>query len=154
MSLTMVILMFIFGVAAMMLELFIPGGVVGALGFVATVTSIVYAFATDYTITGTVLTVSLFAFIPLFFLLWREVIGRFMAIEGSEKDFRPGTEVNETLMGKQGRTITSLHPTGVALIDGKRHHVVTRGEMVDKGATVEVIDTSGNRTVVKEVQAE
>jgi len=151
MSWTMTILLFVCGLAAMMVELFIPGGVVGALGFLGVIGSIIYSFAAGYTITGATLTTLLLAFIPLFFLLWKNVIGRFMAIEGSEKDFRPGTEVNESLMGKQGRTITSLHPTGVALIDGKRHHVVTRGEMVDKGATVEVIDTSGNRTVVREV---
>ena len=150
MSVTMVILLFVCGLAAMLVELFIPGGVVGALGFVGTVAAIIYSFAAGYTITGTVLTISLFAFIPLFFLLWKHVIGRFMAMNDSEKDFRPGTEVNESLMGKEGRTITTLHPTGVALIDGKRHHVVTRGEMVDKGVTVKVIDTSGNRTVVTE----
>jgi membrane-bound serine protease (ClpP class) len=147
----MVILLFVCGLAAMVVEMFIPGGVIGALGFMGTIAAIIYSFAAGYTITGTVLTASLLALIPLFFLLWKKVIGRFMAITDSEKDFRSGTEVNDSLMGKQGTTVTSLHPTGVAIIDDRRYHVMTRGEMVDKGARVEVIDTTGNRTVVKEV---
>ena len=151
MSVTMIVVLFLCGLVAMVIELFIPGGILGTIGFLAAAGMVVYAFASGHTATGGILTGAILAFIPVWFLLWKEVLGRFMAITDSEKDFRSGTEVNDSLMGKQGTTVTSLHPTGVAIIDDRRYHVMTRGEMVDKGARVEVIDTTGNRTVVKEV---
>ena len=51
--------------------------------------------------------------------------------------------------GEPDNGVTPLHPSGVARIDGHRLDVVTRGEMLEKGTPVVVIETAGNRIVVK-----
>ena len=55
----------------------------------------------------------------------------------------------KTLVGKSGKTLTPLRPTGVALIDGHRVDIVTRGEFVETEIEVEVILVEGNRVVVR-----
>ena len=152
-TLTTIIIIYACGLLSMIAELFLPGAIIGTLGFCATTGSVIYAFVNGYTTTGTILVFVTLAYIPLFFFMWKNVAAKFMAVSGDEKDFKSGTLVNDSLMGKEGETATSLHPTGIARIDGKRYDVVTRGEMLDKGVRVEVIDTSGNRVVVKKVGA-
>jgi membrane-bound serine protease (ClpP class) len=56
----------------------------------------------------------------------------------------------ENLAGKVGVTYTPLRPAGVAIIDGKRVDVVTPGEFIGQNVPVRVIDTTGNRVVVRE----
>jgi len=56
----------------------------------------------------------------------------------------------DTLAGKHGRTLSPLRPAGFARIEGRKVDVVTRGEMIDEGAEVRVLDVSGNRVVVAE----
>ena len=55
----------------------------------------------------------------------------------------------KTLVGKSGTAITPLRPAGVALIDGHRVDIVTRGEFVETETEVEVILVEGNRVVVR-----
>jgi membrane-bound serine protease (ClpP class) len=59
----------------------------------------------------------------------------------------------EGLVGKQGITVTSLRPAGVAMIEGQRVDVVSAGSFVGKDVPVCVVDTSGNRVVVRVVTA-
>lgn len=55
-------------------------------------------------------------------------------------------------MGKTGKTINSLRPSGTARIDGRRVDVVSRGEFIEKDKAVVVIAVEGNRVVVREVE--
>ncbi|MEC9046661.1 MAG: NfeD family protein [Planctomycetota bacterium] len=57
------------------------------------------------------------------------------------------------LQGKRGVTLSPLRPSGFARIDGRKVDVVTRGEMIDDGVEVSVIDVSGNRVVVAQVKS-
>ena len=89
--------------------------------------------------------------VPIFFVIWKGVIGRFFALKTNQKGFRSSTTISEELLGKEGDVATPLRPSGVARLEGKRYDVVTRGEMLRKGARVRVIEVSGNRVVVKEI---
>lgn len=53
-------------------------------------------------------------------------------------------------MGRQGRALTDLRPSGMALIDGLRLDVVTRGEYVEKQSEITVIAVRGNQIIVKQ----
>ena len=57
------------------------------------------------------------------------------------------------LQGKRGVTLSPLRPSGFARIEGRKVDVVTRGEMIDEGVEVSVIDVSGNRVVVAQVKS-
>ena len=53
------------------------------------------------------------------------------------------------LMGRCGRAVTMLRPAGMADICGQRVDVVSRGDFIEQGAEVEVVEISGSRIVVK-----
>lgn len=53
-----------------------------------------------------------------------------------------------SLVGKTAVALTPLHPSGIVRLDGKRLDVITSGDLIGKGATVRVVEVSGNRVVV------
>ncbi len=55
-------------------------------------------------------------------------------------------------IGDQGVAESALRPAGRALFDGRYVDVVADGSFVDAGRQVRVVDTSGNRVVVREVE--
>ncbi|MBI5435097.1 MAG: hypothetical protein HZA52_19845 [Planctomycetes bacterium] len=60
------------------------------------------------------------------------------------------------LVGKEGVAESMLRPAGVARLENRRVDVVTRGEMIQPGERVRVLEVEGNRVVVaraEEVQA-
>lgn len=149
MDLALIIVLFVGGIAAMFLEMFLPGAIIGTMGFVAVVASIVLAFTNGYTLLGGVLIGVTLAFLPLFFVIWKNVLSRFFATTGDERDFRPSsTIIREELEGEEGMALSPLRPSGIARLKGRRYDVVTRGEMLEKGTRIKVIEVSGNRIVV------
>ena len=57
------------------------------------------------------------------------------------------------LLGKEGVAEMNLHPAGRAMFGEDRVNVITRGEFIEKGAAVRVIETSGSRIVVEKLSA-
>lgn len=55
----------------------------------------------------------------------------------------------ELYMGKQGVSLTTLRPSGKADIDGESVQVMTSGEFIEKGTQIVVTHVDGNRIVVK-----
>jgi membrane-bound serine protease (ClpP class) len=55
------------------------------------------------------------------------------------------------LLGKEGVAEMNLHPAGRALFGEDRVNVITRGEFIEKGTAVRVIETSGSRIVVEKI---
>ncbi len=146
-DLTIIIGVFICGLVAMFVELFLPGAIIGTIGFLAVAGSIVFAFVRGHSTTGAVLVMCTIAFIPVFFTVWKNVLARYFAITGDEKDFRPSA-LGSDLVGAEGITLSALRPSGIARLNEQRYDVVTRGEMLEKGTRIRVIEVSGNRIVV------
>ncbi len=149
-ELTAIILVFICGLLAMFVELFIPGAVIGMIGLLAVAGSIVYAVIGRHTLAAIVMLLVALAFVPIFFAMWKGVVGRLFATHGAEEGYRPSTTITEELVGAEGEALSALRPSGIARLNGKRCDVVTRGEMLEGGTRVKVIEVSGNRVVVKE----
>ena len=58
---------------------------------------------------------------------------------------------NESLKGKQGIAHTVLRPGGKVMIDGQLYDAFTRGEFLEKGDTIEVLDDETTSVRVKKV---
>jgi membrane-bound serine protease (ClpP class) len=147
-QLTLIIGIYVCGLVAMVVEMFIPGAVIGTIGFLAVLGSVIYALATGHQVTALVLIGCTLALLPVFFMLWKNVVGRLFAMKGEERDFSPSTTVNEELVGVEGVAVTHLRPTGIARLDERRYDVVSRGELIEKGTPIKVVEVSGNRVVV------
>jgi membrane-bound serine protease (ClpP class) len=55
-------------------------------------------------------------------------------------------------VGDVGRVSSTLRPSGKARFGDQLVDVVTRGEFVDPGGEVEVIERAGNRVVVRPIE--
>ena len=55
----------------------------------------------------------------------------------------------DTLLGKKGKAVTTLRPSGKAEFEGEVFSVETDGEFLSSGDSVEIIEVSGNRIVVR-----
>ena len=55
----------------------------------------------------------------------------------------------ESYVGRQGNALTDLRPTGIAVINGKRVDVVTRGDYLDKDSAIVVTAVTGNQIIVR-----
>jgi membrane-bound serine protease (ClpP class) len=146
-----ILFIYITGLLAMIIELFLPGAIIGITGFLAVCGSILFAFTSGHPTLATILIITTLLYIPCFFLLWKQVIGNIFALKSSEETFRPTMNRYEGLLGKKGEATSPLRPSGTAAIDGKRYAVITRGEMLEKGQAIEVIDVAGSRITVRAV---
>ncbi len=66
-----------------------------------------------------------------------------------EEGFQAMPQELTTFVGKSGKAVTSLRPAGIAVINGHRIDIVTRGEFVEAETEIEVILVEGNRVVVR-----
>jgi membrane-bound ClpP family serine protease len=52
------------------------------------------------------------------------------------------------LIDREGETVTRLNPAGKARIDGQVYDVISRGQMIDPGERIMVVEAVANRVVV------
>ncbi|MHC4958649.1 MAG: NfeD family protein [Planctomycetota bacterium] len=70
-----------------------------------------------------------------------------------DEERRAGAQIDRELLGREGLATSPLRPAGNAEIDGQPLQVVSTGSMVDPGTRVRVVDITGNRIVVEEIDA-
>jgi membrane-bound serine protease (ClpP class) len=89
-----------------------------------------------------------------FKLLPRSPLAKKLIAGGFSFEDGKGTDPRDvSLAGEEGITESVLRPSGVARIQGRRVDVVSRGEMIQEGQRVRVIDLAGNRVVVARVDS-
>ncbi|MFP7230820.1 nodulation protein NfeD [Bacillus subtilis] len=151
------VLLFIAGVILILLEIFLPGGIIGLLGLGAIVASLFLA-AGSFTVMAVSLLIASAVSITAFILLTR-VLGKRMKffkklILNDSTNTESGYVSNQTrtdLMGKVGVTFTPLRPAGTVIIDDERLDVVSEGSFTEKDKKVKVIKVEGSRIVVREI---
>jgi membrane-bound serine protease (ClpP class) len=152
------ILLFVVGLILIALEIFvIPGfGVTGVLGILSVLTSLVLA-APDFnyavlTLGGSLVAAVLIIVITLKNKKTRKAWGRLVLSHKLEakEGYSSHDESTTAYLGKRGKALTILRPAGAADIEGKRVDVVTSGEFIEAGCSVEVILVEGSRVVVRE----
>lgn len=60
----------------------------------------------------------------------------------------------ESFIGLDGIAVTDMRPSGIALINGKRVDVVTRGEYLEKNSPITVRSVTGNQIIVTKKENE
>jgi len=149
------IILFLVGIGLLIVEMFEPGfGFFGAFGIVSLIACI---FVTAETVSqGLILTAVFFVILLILlgiflFLVSKGKLPGKLVLKDSEtvEQGFSGTEDMAYLMGKTGNVITICRPVGNVDFDGVKLEVVTQGEFIEKGTTVEVIEIEGNRVVVR-----
>lgn len=150
------------GVLLLLLEIFVlPGfGIAGVLGIGALLAGLTMALIGSGATGGTVLqalfqvlvSAGLALVLGAIFLrfLARRSMGRSLVLRSAlagEATHGPAT-IRPRLLGQSGLAITPLRPAGIAQIADERVDVVSRGEFIEAGEAIEVVEEAGHRVVV------
>lgn len=110
-----------------------------------------------YSLTVTVITFLIFV-VASGFILPYTPMGRLLILREAQPvagGFTAQTdEEAHAILGHTGTATTPLRPAGQGRFGGKKYDVVTRGEFIEPGTSIRVIESSGNRHVVTEVKTE
>lgn len=151
-----VFILFIGGIMLILLEMFVPGGILGILGTITLIGSIIMVNESTHQISFIII-VSIAAFIVLYLLniyFFKNkllFLNRFILDEeiSTEKGY-VAKESELSLLGKQLVAFTDLRPAGIALLNDEKYDVVTEGEFINKGTNVVVTHVEGMRIVVRQ----
>ncbi|NQT92644.1 MAG: hypothetical protein HQ559_07780 [Lentisphaerae bacterium] len=139
-------------------EVFVPGGILGAMGAIALVLCIIVAFNAFGPVFGSYIAFAIIVLVGVAIVLWirffpKTSVGRKMTVSRDLASSKATDEELTELEGKYGRTVSDLRPSGFATIEGTRIDVISRGEMISAGVDIVVLEVEGNRVIVKEVTA-
>jgi membrane-bound ClpP family serine protease len=144
----------VLGTAVIISEFFIPSGgflsiaAAGLFGY-----SLYLVFAHVSIATGYIFVAADAVLIPVLVIIGIRYIAKgpasLKATLSSSEGVTSQSEDMQQFTGKSGTTVTALHPSGIALIDGRRMDVVSSGEYIGKLTPVIVTAVTGNQVVVK-----
>ena len=145
------------GMALLIIELLLPGfGVSGIMGIICLVAVIVIQFLTASPKTAYIVAAVLIAVLILMIVLFmysmrKGVLFRSPIVLKDKIDAEAvHTEAisPELLVGKQGKVVSPLRPSGIVMIDGKRYSVESQAVYVEKDAVVTVVSVEGTKITV------
>ena len=163
------IILFVIGVSLLMTEVFlIPGfGIIGVAGLACIFAALLMAMVEHYpgegwlppaaqlqgaitelgaTLAGVVLAALLLArWLP------KTTFYRSLVLTTEEKaaqGYQPGP-LEKTLTGLRGVAASQLRPAGIGDFGGKRMDVVSRGDFIEKGKPIVIVETGANRILVE-----
>jgi len=153
-------ILFVLGVIFIVLEIFVPGGILGVLGLGAVITS--FFLATDNIVdTGIALLIAMLvtvvAMIVLFTVFGKRIrlFDRIILRDSTNTEQGYVSNVSRIeLVGQEGVTLTPLRPAGTAVIKEERIDVVTEGNFIGSNKRVRIVKAEGPRIVVREIHTE
>lgn len=151
------VMLFAAGSMLLLLEFFLPGGIIGTIGLILVVLSLLFAAENIGHMAVSLLIAGSVSFLAIFIM--SKVIGKRMKwfkkiILQDSTSTEKGYVSNQTrtdLIGKQGVALTVLRPSGTVMIDNERLDVVTEGTYIDQGKKVLVVKAEGPRIIVREI---
>ncbi|MCK5943713.1 MAG: hypothetical protein KAI24_17145, partial [Planctomycetes bacterium] len=159
-SVGVVLLLAVIGLLLIFLEvMFVSMGVIGIAAAGCLLGSIFVAFQESLAF-GIGVTVFEAIAAPIVFwsafkVLPKTPFGKHLILTGPPTDGHAGAADHrlDPLVGKTGTALSTLRPAGFARIDGRKVDVVTRGEMIEQGQDVVVLEVRANRVVVAVAKA-
>lgn len=149
MSAELVLAIWLVGVGFLVAEAFVPGIIMGVIGVITVLVSIIMMFAIEdggplwggALTLGSIVAGGVIIKVAASRLTHKHVL--------DDESGYVGTDDRTDLIGLEGVTATTLRPGGFAMIGGQRVDVVTSGEMIEQGVPIEVIAVEGNRVQVR-----
>ncbi|TXL68125.1 nodulation protein NfeD [Cerasibacillus terrae] len=150
------VILLITGIALIIAEFFVAGGIVGLLGVGAVIGSL---FLSGASVThmafsiGIAFLVAIIASIILFKSIGMEKgLFRHIILKDSTKtELGYVAHTNRLeLIGLEGKTLTALRPSGVAVFQDEHLDVISEGTFIDKDKPVKIVKIEGIRVVVRE----
>lgn len=160
MNLALVILIYVGGIALLIAEVFVPGGILGVLGAIGLGISVYFGFGQHGTGFGIIQIVIAVIVLPLTFFMALKRLTLQKTLKKEEGYTIEKADLGK-LVGAEGSALTNLRPSGTARINlspdvpgsgsTKKVDVVTEGEMIKKNTRIKVIKVEGVKVIVRPV---
>lgn len=136
-------------------EVFVPGGVIGALGGVSMLVACVFSFKAFGPTYGALVSMIMILLTLAGFMFWlmkmpESRIGKTFSLQTTIHEKEPSDNASLQL-GMRGTADTDLRPGGFARFSGKKTDVVASSGYIERGTEVEVVDVQGSSVVVRPV---
>lgn len=154
------IILFIIGLALLILEFFVPGGIIGVIGVALMIIGLLFSGESVVHMAYSILIavfISVLGMVVLvkFFGKNLHVFSKIVLKDATTSEEGYVSNVNRIdLLGKKGKSLTPLRPSGTVVIDKERIDVVTEGNYIEANVDVEVVQVEGTRIVVRKVNDE
>ncbi len=137
------------GFVLLLLELVVPGVVVGLLGGLTMLWALACGYQHDHWVLSTTLLAFSIITIP------KILVGGInrLALKTqftSSAGYQSVAEPPKALVGREGVAHSTLRPSGIVMIDGERLDAMAETGMIDEGKRVRVLRTQGYQVVVRE----
>jgi len=152
-----IIILSVVGIAAVIAELVLPGGILGVVGALCLLSAVVMTFVEYGTGAGTGAVVLLFLFGIATLSYWMKYFHKLPVTRSLILNDEAGRDeehdARQDMVGQSGTTLTDITPSGHVLIDGKKIDVMTEGPSIPKGSEVEITATRGPSIIVRKLDA-
>ena len=151
------ILLLVIGIALIIAELFVSGGILGLIGLGAVIASLFLTGASVTHMAMSILIALIVAIVAAVILfksigMERGIFRRIILTDRTTTELGYVSAENRLdLIGLTGKTLTPLRPSGSAEINGERVDVVSVGTFIERNKDIKVIKVEGVRVVVKEL---
>lgn len=151
---TLIVTLFAAGILLLVLEVVVPGAILGIIGGVLMLAGVVSAF-TEYGVTGgsiagivAVIVVSIALYLE-FVLLPRSRLARKLILDGTVSGTsQPPVAIRAQVIGREVVAVTALAPSGYVELDGRRYEAFARDGHTRVGERLNVIDLDNFRLIV------
>ncbi|OSP19711.1 NfeD family protein [Staphylococcus agnetis] len=153
------IMIFSIGVILVIIELFVVGAVLGIIGMVLIVFSLITMGDNLPLMLLSVCVALILSIIEWVILVkfFKKKISLFenVVLKDSTNTESGYTSHNDRsyLVGATALTLTDLRPAGLILFENERIDAVSEGSFINKDVKVEIIEVEGTRVVVREIQS-
>lgn len=149
------VILFLLGLILIFIEMHTPGfGIPGIAGSISVFLSIYWTIVQkggtlQALLTGIFVVLSLIIFLAIYLPKSRVWI-KFGLPESQKKDLGyTAFQERKDLIGKKGKTITMLRPTGIIEIEGEKFEAYSESEFIEPGEEVIVFKVEGNKIFVR-----
>tara|TARA_B100000212_G_scaffold341923_1_gene326636 strand:- start:12770 stop:13234 length:465 start_codon:yes stop_codon:yes gene_type:complete len=151
-----IILLFLAGVVLIGSEVFLPGGILGAIGGALMVGGIAVSYTEFGAFIAFIATIVAIAsvFLALFFefkILPRTPMGKQLFMSGTIKDSTIYVKAGDDVVGQIGRTVTALGPTGFVLLGSRKLEAASKSGFIEKNEEVRVTGKDNFRITVSKL---
>lgn len=137
-------LLLFLGLLLILIEFYVPGGIIGILGGLTILASIiVFVSQTDSWIAIILFLLGITISIVLLvkFALWRIVRAKpdYSIYSGQDQEGFQASHYDKNAIGKTGIVLSDLKPGGYIVIEGKQHQAISIAGYIPKGEEVKVL---------------
>jgi len=153
---TLILILSVVGIAAVIAELVLPGGILGVVGALCLVGAVIATFISHGATAGTIALGILVVLGMIILYLWMRLFHRLpftkQLVLNDTVGVDAGMKEKQGMTGRFGTALTDLMPSGRGEFDGEKIDIVAEGPSITRGARVEIVETRGPSIIVREIR--